>query len=325
MPLPVIAISAGDPAGIGSEVIVKALATGQPSECCNAVVIGSLEVISRTLADCCPNWRAKLISDPAEAENRKGVVNVLDIGDLDLSQIKIGQPSAEGGRANSIWLQTAADMVQQGKAHATVMGPVCAESLKLASAPVKEIFGMEPGKRYLSLLSGPLRVVHIFDHVYLEDVCRLINQNVVLGAIKDTHRLLERWGIANPRIGVAGLNPHAVGPQETESISPAVHQAANEGINVTGPVSPDTVFRQAIEGEHDVVIAMFHDQGHIAIKTWGFAGNCALFLGAPYIFLSVGHGTAFDIVGKGVAQSEMMLSAILQAANLASGKGFLPH
>jgi 4-hydroxy-L-threonine phosphate dehydrogenase PdxA len=319
----VITISAGDPAGIGPEVIVKALITGKPADCCQPVVVGSLELISKTLKDCSSDWQAISISDLSQAGSGHGLIDVLDIGELDLRQVATGKACEESGRANGIWLRTAADLVQRGDAGATVMGPVNSESLKLAKVALGDMLGMEPGKRYLSLLSGPLRVVHIFDHVYLQDVCRLISEDIVLNAIEDTHRSMEQWGMKRPRIAVAGLNPHANGPQENDAIIPAIKKAKDSGIKVEGPISPDTVFRQAIEGKHDIVIAMFHDQGHIAIKTWGFAGNCALFLGAAYPFLSVGHGTAYDIAGKGIAQPDMMLSAILQGASLAAGNGFL--
>ena len=151
----------------------------------------------------------------------------------------------------------------------------------------------------------------------------MVDEQAVYLTIVKTCEALAGWGLEQPRIGVAGINPHAHGRQEKEAIEPAVRKAQAEGIRAEGPVAPDTVFRRGIEGRYDVVIAIFHDQGHIAVKTWGFDGNCALFLGAPYLFLSVGHGTAFDIVGKGVANHQMILSAILQAASLSSGRGFL--
>jgi 4-hydroxythreonine-4-phosphate dehydrogenase len=121
---------------------------------------------------------------------------------------------------------------------------------------------------------------------------------------------------------VAGLNAHAYGDEDKHQIAPGVERAKAEGIDVTGPAPPDSVFRWCIDGRYDVVLAMYHDQGHIAVKTWGFVGNCAMILGTPYIHLSVAHGTAFDIVGKGIANHEMMLTAMRQAASLGAGKGF---
>lgn len=268
------------------------------------------------------NIRLEQIEDVADARGEPGTIEVLDSGALDPADIELGVAKAECGRANGVWLGEAAELALSGQVAASVMAPVNAEALIMGGA-VGQIVGTDPTARYLTLLSGPLRVVHVFDHVMLEDVCRDMTADLVLGAIKKTHSSLVRWGIPSPRLGVAGLNPHAQGPQERNSIAPAIAQAVNEGINASGPIAPDTVFRHCIDGRYDVVVAMCHDQGHIAIKTWGFVGNCAMFLGAPYLFMSVGHGTAFDIVGQGIASHEMILAAILQGASLASGRGFL--
>ncbi|PCJ12810.1 MAG: 4-hydroxythreonine-4-phosphate dehydrogenase, partial [Gammaproteobacteria bacterium] len=219
-------------------------------------------------------------------------------------------------------LEQAATLALAGEVAASVMAPVNAKALIKGNA-IDKVISTNESARYLTLISGPLRVVHVFDHVLMEDVCKRMSTDLVLGAIRKTHECLAPWGIAQPRIAVAGLNPHAHGPQEKNAIAPAIEIAQSEGINVTGPIAPDTVFRHCIEDRFDVVVAMCHDQGHIAIKTWGFVGNCALFLGAPYLFMSVGHGTAYDIAGKGIANHEMILAAILQGASLASGRGFL--
>ena len=141
-------------------------------------------------------------------------------------------------------------------------------------------------------------------------------------AITQLNEALKTWGIAKPRIAVAGLNPHASGKEEEQEIKPGVEKAAAQGIDVTGPIAPDSVFRHCIDGLYDVVLAMFHDQGHIAIKTWGFSGNCALIMGPPYLHMSVAHGTAYDLVGTGTADHTMMLEAMKLTGNLAAGNGF---
>ncbi|MEL0083903.1 MAG: 4-hydroxythreonine-4-phosphate dehydrogenase PdxA, partial [Gammaproteobacteria bacterium] len=164
---------------------------------------------------------------------------------------------------------------------------------------------------------------HIFDHVLLEDVCAQLSADLVEKALQTTHATLQGYGIDAPHIGVAGLNPHAHGPQEDNAITPGVERAVTTGINASGPISPDSVFRQCIEGKYDVVLAMCHDQGHIALKTWGFEGNCGGFIGMPYLFMTTGHGTAFDIAGQGIASHAMMLSALNQCAAFAAGDGFL--
>jgi 4-hydroxythreonine-4-phosphate dehydrogenase len=155
-------------------------------------------------------------------------------------------------------------------------------------------------------------------------VPELITRDAVTRAIEVIHQRFGDWGVTAPRIAVSGFNAHGKGREEADRIAPAVEEAAAAGIDVVGPIAPDTVFRHCIEGRHDVVLAMYHDQGHIAVKTWGFVGNCAMILGLPYIHLSVGHGTAFDIVGQNLARHEMILSAMTEAASLAAGRGFRP-
>lgn len=317
----IIAISLGDPCGIGPEVVAKALATGAPHAVCRPLVIGSAAALQQGADIAGVNLNIRCVAEPSAANDAPGCVDVFDSGALDPAEIELGVAKATCGRANSVWLEEAAAFAMAGRVAGNVMAPVNGEALAKGGAK-GGLPGTQPDALYLTLISGPLRIVHVFDHVPLETVCRDLSSDLVLGAIRRTHTSLIQWGMPNPRIGVAGLNPHAHGRQEREAIDPAVRAAIAQGVDVEGPVAPDTVFRRCIEDRYDVVVAMFHDQGHIAVKTWGFVGNCALFLGAPYLFLSVGHGTAFDIAGRGIAKHEMMLTAILQAASLAAGRGF---
>lgn len=319
---PLIVITQGDPCGIGPEVVSKAVADGAAYTVARPVVIGCVESLEAGAKVAGVDLAIRRITSLGGAGTRAGTLDVLDEGRLDPKWIEPGRVVPECGRANGEWLATAAALCTDGRAAGTVMAPVNAEAIVRGGA-AGQIVGTDETSRYLTLLSGPLRVVHVFDHVPLEDVCRRVSPELVHRAVAKTHECLSQWGIASPRIGVSGLNPHAHGKQEREAIAPGVERARAQGIDATGPIAPDTVFRHCIEDRYDVVVAMCHDQGHIAVKTWGFAGNCALFLGAPYLFLSVGHGTAFDIVGRGVADASMLRAAILQAASLASGKGFL--
>lgn len=319
---PVITITPGDPNGIGPEVVAKALAEGSVQQVCTPVVIGSRAALDKGIEIAGATLKTRLIDEIEHARPDPGLIDVLDDGTLQATDIDLGANSAVCGAANAGWLKQAAELSRSGRANATVMAPVNSESLALAKLDLSDVFGRDPSDRYLTLLSGPLRVVHLFDHVLLQDVCQRISASMITQAVEKTHTSLLRWGIESPRIGVSGLNPHAHGPQEENAITPGILEAQTRGINVEGPIPPDTVFRHGIDGRYDVVIAMFHDQGHIAIKTWGFVGNCALFMGAPFLFLSVGHGTAYDIVGKGIAEHEMMLTAMLQASSLAAGRGF---
>jgi 4-hydroxythreonine-4-phosphate dehydrogenase len=201
------------------------------------------------------------------------------------------------------------------------MGPISAEAMGMAGV-LDRVILVKPGESYLLLASGPLRVAHLTDHLPLRDVSALIAAELITRALHQLNAALRQWGIAQPRIAVAGFNPHAKGLEDETQIAPGVAQARVEGIDVVGPVSPDTVFRQGIEGRYDLILAMYHDQGHIAIKTWGFSGNIALVVGPPYVHVTVAHGTAYDIVGRGVADPSMVLNAILTAASLAAGRGF---
>jgi 4-phospho-D-threonate 3-dehydrogenase / 4-phospho-D-erythronate 3-dehydrogenase len=206
--------------------------------------------------------------------------------------------------------------------HACVMGPISGRAMQLAGT-----LGSVPSYRpvdpaYLLLRSGRLVIAHLTDHLPLRDVSAAITLEAVHRLIVSLSRSLRTWGVGSGRIAVAGFNPHAVGDEEKTAIGPAVARACAEGIAAEGPVSPDSVFRQCIEGHYDAVVAMYHDQGHIPIKTWGFSGNSVLFLGSSYVHTSVAHGTAFDIVGTGTADASMMLNAIRDAASLAVGRGF---
>ncbi|MGI4859432.1 MAG: 4-hydroxythreonine-4-phosphate dehydrogenase PdxA, partial [Janthinobacterium lividum] len=169
---------------------------------------------------------------------------------------------------------------------------------------------------------GALTIAHLCDHVPLREVPRIITREAVLTLVRTLDRAMASWGLASRRIAVAGFNPHAHGEEEDRAIAPAIADARAEGISAEGPFSPDSVFRHCIEGRYDVVVAMYHDQGHIAMKTWGFSGNSVVFLGPPYVHTTVAHGVAYEIAGTGKADGTMILNAILNAAYLAGGKGF---
>lgn len=325
MEKPIISITLGDVCGIGPEVIIKSLMSKDVAGLCTPLLIGSHDAVSQAIELTGANLNTKAIKNMSEFNTDSDRLFVFDTGELDPQHIRYGSVSVECGRANGAWLEQASLLCEQGVTGASVMAPITAESLIAAKVDVRSFLATNPTSRYLTLLSGPLRVVHVFDHIMLEDVCRKISSDIVLGAIKKTHDSLKDWGISQPRIGVSGFNPHAHGPQEDKAIIPAVVEANELGIDASGPIAPDTVFRHCIDGRYDVVVAMFHDQGHIAVKTWGFSGNTAIFLGAPYLLLSVGHGSAYDIAGKGVADHKMMQAAILQAASLASRSGFYDH
>jgi len=200
-----------------------------------------------------------------------------------------------------------------------VLGPVESASLK-ATGQVQDIDQLQPPGTFMLRMSGKLRVVPLTEHVPLTEAVAAATPDRIFEVISLTHATLRRWGFANPRIAVAGINPHAMFPQDQERVGPAVARARAGGIDAQGPLVPDAVFRQCIQGQWDVVVTMFHDQGQIAIKTVGFEGACTVYIGLPYVMLNVPHGTAYDIAGQGVAQHRSMLSAVRTAALLATGQ-----
>lgn len=320
---PVVATMIGDPAGIGPEVIAKALATGEPHATSRPILVGHAPAIESAVEMTGVPLTVRRVHDVEGAGMDPSVIDIIDQGELEPGSYTLGHESAACGNASYAWLDKLDAMARSGEAAATIMAPINAGSLRMADNP-KPVFNVDEGRTYLTLLSGPLRVVHLTDHVPLRAVPKMITRDAVLDAIRAVDDRLRAWGVTNPRLAVSGFNAHAHGREDVEQISPAVQEAAAEGIDVSGPIAPDTVFRHCIDGRYDLVLAMYHDQGHIAVKTWGFVGNCAMILGLPYIHMSVGHGTAFDIVGQNVARHEMILSAMTEAASLAAGRGFLP-
>ena len=180
---------------------------------------------------------------------------------------------------------------------------------------------MNPANSYLLRMSGKLRFIPLGEHVMIRDVPPMVTTAKVLEVITLIGTTLRSWGVERPRIAVAGLNPHAAGSEDAEQIAPAVAAAQAAGLDVKGPLSPDTVFRRALHGEFDVVVAMYHDQGQIAIKTTGLEEACAIFIGPPYVRVGTPHGSALDIAGQNKAQFGTMLTALNAAASLAGGHG----
>lgn len=320
--LPIVATVIGDPCGVGPEVVLKALATGEPRAVSRPLLIGSLAALEKTRAACGIDIALRAVGTLDEARYAQGVVDVLDQFVLDPAQVEFGHASAACGEAVLYWLESAEQLGRAGAVQATIMAPIDSSALRLTGR-LKELDDMQPAGTFLLRVSGALRVVPIAEHVLMRDVPATVTTQRVLDLMRLLNDSLKRFGLPGPRLAVAGLNPHAMGPEDREQIAPAVEQARTEGISAVGPISPDAVFRQCIEGRHDAVVSMYHDQGQIAVKTAVFEGACSIFLGLPHVHLSIPHGSAYDIAGRGVAQHASMLAAMLAAAALAGGRGFL--
>jgi 4-hydroxythreonine-4-phosphate dehydrogenase len=318
--LPVVGVTLGDVNGIGPEVVARAAAEADAR--CRVLVIGDGFVVRRALDLLKLEREVRSVDKVADARFEPGVVNVLETKTLQPSDLQPGKTTAAAGRATVLAFDAGAALAKSDEIDALVFGPVHSDSIK-ASGLRKRVVTPEFEQAHLFLVSGTLRIAHLTDHMPLRKVIdEAVKEERIHALVKLVDAQLRRWGVARPRIGVAGLNPHCMYEEDTNEIKPAVERAAREGVDVTGPVSPDSVFRQCIEGRYDVVIALYHDQGHIAIKTWGFSGNSALYLGAPALLATVAHGSAFDIAWSGKADSAMMSQAIRTVGSLAAGTGF---
>lgn len=228
------------------------------------------------------------------------------------------------------YIAEATRLALQGKVKAIVTTPINKEAtIKAGYGDVGhlEYFArITQAKEYATMLaSGYLRVVHLTTHYSLKEACERITKDRILGKLRLTQDSFQQWGIMHPRIAVAALNPHGgegglLGREEIEQIAPAVKEAQGSGIDARGPFPADSVFNRAINGEFDVVIAMYHDQGHIPVKVHGFEQSISIALGLPFIRTSVDHGTAFDIAGKGIANAQSLEEAILVAYRLTQGR-----
>lgn len=323
---PPIGITMGDAAGIGPEVIVKSLKEADIYQLCLPVVIGSREVMRWAAQQFWPQTKTRAIGSVNEARGQPGTIDVLDIPNLKIEDIAIGQVCAASGKAAMEYVIESTRLAQEGAIKAIVTAPLNKEAARLAGYPDlghMELFARLTGTKQLAtmLVAGPLRVVHLTTHKSLREACQLVTRELVLDRLRLIHQCFQNWGVAHPRIGVAALNPHAgegglLGDEELNQIMPAIKAARQLAINAQGPVPADIIFTQAINGAFDVVLAMYHDQGHIPIKTFSFEKSVSVALGLPFTRTSVDHGTALDIAGKGVARPDSLIEAIKVAVQL---------
>ena len=327
----VVAITMGDPCGIGPEVIAKALASGDVYPICRPVVVGSTWSMKQAVKLTAVPLQVREVESPMEAGMSPELVDVVDIHNLNPADVTVGKVTPACGKAAMEWVSRAAELALSGQVNALATAPINKEAASLAGYTsighmelLQEITGAP--EVATMLVSGALRVVHLTTHRPFRRAADYVTKDRILANLRLTHDSFTGWGISNPRIGVAALNPHGsdgglLGNEEADEIAPAVEQARGEGINASGPVPADIIFHQAIQGAYDVVLAMYHDQGHIAMKVYGFENSITANLGLPFVRTSVDHGTAFDIAGKGIADYYGMLEAIRMAVTFSSGRG----
>jgi 4-hydroxythreonine-4-phosphate dehydrogenase len=334
-----IAITMGDAAGIGPEIIVKALERKELHRQTLPVVVGDARTMEQALSIAKSRLKILAISDLGQARDDPETVNVLDLKNIDLQELKHGRVDPMPGKAAVEYIQKAVSLALEGRIAAIVTGPIHKEAINRAgfhySGHTELLADLTGTKEYAMLLvHGPFRVSHVTTHTSLRRACELIKKDRVLTVIRLTQDLLKQLGIENPKIGVAGLNPHSgedglFGDEEQKEIGPAVAEARKKGWDVEGPVPPDTVFTKLKGKLYDAVVAMYHDQGHIAVKLVGFSlkaggsewtkmSGVNVTMGLPILRTSVDHGVAFGKAGQGRANPQSMVDAIKLAIQLAS-------
>lgn len=318
----------GDPAGIGPEIIGRALDSPAVYDACRPLVIGDASVMEQALGFMSLSAEIHTVSDPAGAVYRHGTIDVLDLQKIRMNRLRIGEVQAMCGEAAYEYIVRAVELVQEGAAHAIATAPINKESLQAAQVPFighTEILGaLTDSDDPLTLFEiEKMRIFFLTRHVSLRQAIEMVKKQRVLDYLRRCSTALQQLGLTNARaIAVAGLNPHCgehgmFGDEETTEIEPAIEAARAEGHEVVGPIGADSVFHLALQGRFGAVLSLYHDQGHIAAKTYDFYRTVSVTLGMPLLRTSVDHGTAFDVAGSGKADAAGMRQAVLSAARYA--------
>jgi 4-hydroxythreonine-4-phosphate dehydrogenase len=335
--LPILAITMGDPAGVGPEIAVKTFANPQTYEICKPLLVGNTSILTKAINLLQFELQINSVDDVDQARFQHGTIDIFNLDVEDPDAIKFGVVSAVAGDLAFRTVKQAIDLALAKKVDGTVTGPIHKGAIHAAGHHFSghtEIYAhyTNTSKYAMLLAEEDLRVIHVSTHVSLRQACDNVKKDRVVEVIHLLNDSLKKLGIENPKIGVAGLNPHSsddglFGYEEKEEIEPALKEVQAEGIDAEGPVPPDTLFALATGGKFDGCVAMYHDQGHIPFKVVGFnwdkekkvmksVKGVNITLGLPIIRTSVDHGTAFEIAGKGVASPDALLLAIQYATRL---------
>ncbi len=324
---PVVALTLGDPASVGPEVVVKALASGGLHEACVPVVVGDRRIVARALATTGVWLEVVPVVRPGEATGRPGLVEVVDVPAFGFDGIEWGRVQAAAGRAAFESIRVAIDLALAREVDAVATAPVNKEAFRAAGVSQighTEIFGERTSTADpLTLFEvKALRIFFLTRHLSLAEAIRRITTERTLDVLRRAAAALGTLGVTAPRIAVAALNPHGgehglFGDEEERELAPAVAAARARGIDAHGPLPADSVFWHAAEGRFDAVLSLFHDQGHIAAKMYDFERTVSITCGLPFIRTSVDHGTAFDLAGSGRASAVSMVEAVRAAARYA--------
>jgi 4-phospho-D-threonate 3-dehydrogenase / 4-phospho-D-erythronate 3-dehydrogenase len=325
---PIIAITMGDAAGIGPEIIMRALAHAELYRRCRPLVVGDAERLRRAGAIVGSNVTVRVLADPGQAQFTPGTLECIDLG-LIPSDLPWGKVSPIAGDAAYRYIERAVTLAMSKRIDAICTAPLNKEALHAGGHRFPghtEILAHLTGTDEVSMLlmTPTLKVIHVTTHIGLIDAIARIEPGLVERTIRRGHAALVRAGTAAPRIGVCGINPHAgenglFGSGEEEAkIVPAIARLVADGLAVTGPLPADTLFFRAQRGDFDLVVAMYHDQGHAPIKVMGIDAGVNVTVGLPVVRTSVDHGTAFDIAGTGTAEEASLIEAIRQAVALSA-------
>ncbi|HLN60904.1 MAG TPA: 4-hydroxythreonine-4-phosphate dehydrogenase PdxA [Symbiobacteriaceae bacterium] len=324
---PLIAITLGDPASIGPEIAVKSLANPEIYALCRPLLIGDAQVVERAMKTTGVKLAINTVTSPAEGKYEPGAIDLIDLKNVDIATLEWGKIQAQAGRASFEYIVRSIELAQAGQVDAVATAPINKEAIKAAKIDFighTEIFGeMTNSHDPLTMFQTKgLRIFFMTRHVSLAKACTQITKERTLDYLRRSKEALERLGVSNPKLVVAGLNPHSgehglFGDEEVRELEPAIEAARAEGIDVYGPSPADSVFWHAAQGRFDAVLSLYHDQGHIAAKMYDFHRTVSVTNGLPFLRSSVDHGTGFDIAGKGLASSVSMEEAIKVAAQYA--------
>jgi 4-hydroxythreonine-4-phosphate dehydrogenase len=325
---PVVAITMGDPAGIGPEIVAGTMLDKSLHRSCKPFVIGSIGMLKRAAEVLKLDLQYNKISDPSEARYELGTLDVLETGDYDTDSIEWGKVQALAGQMSIDWIMKSIELGEAGKVDAVSTAPIHKGAIKLVGIKEPghtEIYQNVTKSLYaLTMFSCyKLRVFFVSRHMSLVDACKYADKKTVLENIININKELINVGIEKPHIAVAALNPHGgdnglFGREEIEQLLPAVEAARELGIDAVGPCPADSVFHIGKSGCYDAILSLYHDQGHIACKTLDFEKSVTITFGLPFIRGSVDHGTAFDIAGKGIAGKASLIESTKVVAEYAA-------
>lgn len=327
MKKPLIAVPIGDPAGVGPEIVAKSVASEEVFEAADCVIVGDKTIIENAIKIAGVDLTVHVISEAEEGDYRKGILNLIDLGNVDMAKFEFGKVNGMCGKAAYEYIAKCIELANEGKVDAVATTPINKESLRAGGINYighTEIFGALTGTEdpLTMFETNGMRVFFLTRHVSLREMLDMITKDRIIDYVKRCMKALEKLGVTDGTMAIAGLNPHSgehglFGWEEVNEIMPAIEELQAEGYQVVGPIGADSVFHQAAQGRYNSVLSLYHDQGHIATKTLDFEKTIAITNGMPILRTSVDHGTAFDIAGKGIVSAVSMIEAILLAAKYA--------